>query len=126
MAKQMTNTDGAGRAGADTAARPTEDTGLPRGVVMVTIEVPVYIGEFTGHDGGSGHIDGHLGRPAAQACQRVLLAQHAVMRAVLLAQHAAMRTVADRVPMRTTTRIDCIRSVFQKIDDAIAGLRGSD
>ena len=115
MAKQMTNTDGAGRAGADTAARPTEDTGLPRGVVMVTIEVPVYIGEFTGHDGGSGHIDGHLGRPAAQACQRVLLAQHAVM-----------RTVAGRIPVRTTTRIDCVRSVFQKIDEAIAGLRGSD
>ena len=80
---------------------------LPDGVVMVSIEVPVFIGKLTGYDGGHGHVDLRLGRVPAIACQRVLLAH---------------KEQVEAAGGRTPSRSDAVRRVFQLLAEEIADI----
>lgn len=95
-----------------TTAPPAND--LPDGVVLVTVQIPVYIGDFPGNDGGQGRIDGQLRRGPAQACQRVLLAQ----------QQIADARLGDHVPPRYMQRLETVRYVFAAIQHAIEAQTG--
>lgn len=89
-----------------------EDRPLPADVQYVTLHLPVFTGKLTGNDGGRGHIDGDLRRPAAETMQRVLLGKQAIIDALM----------ADaQVPRRQLARIDVVRAVFVQVNEALNG-----
>ena len=100
--------------GNPTTTKTTAEPAFPPGVRLITITLPVFVGDVQGYEGGR-HVDTQISLDAAKALNRIRVAQEEIIEAAM-GEHASH--IAKKRP--EVGRGDVLRTITDKIAAAVA------